>query len=194
MMKHLVSSLIAVVLSVTAITLVAMSKEPSILDSKQFQTAIHATTLRHQTNSLDAELSKAIDKFTESIAANPCKLSTASTPNLPGKKTCLTLAYENRGFAYFLKGDLERGIKDTTAAIELKPDYPDNYRNRAAAYKKLGKLSLAKQDLEKAMLVKPAYVNRSKGEIDAANPRFDSVFCIERNYYVDKKQFRIGNC
>src|SRR6188768_1702942 len=38
-------------------------------------------------------------------------------------------AYNNRGFAYYLKGDAERAIADYTRAIALRPNYPKAYNS-----------------------------------------------------------------
>ena len=39
-------------------------------------------------------------------------------------------AYNDRAFAYYLKGDFDRAITDYTRAIELRPNYPKAYNSR----------------------------------------------------------------
>lgn len=50
-------------------------------------------------------------------------------------------AYNDRGFAYYLKGNGERAIADFTRAIELRPNYPKAYNSRGVAYMSHGLLA-----------------------------------------------------
>jgi len=43
-------------------------------------------------------------------------------------------AYNDRGFAYYLKGNPERAIADYTRAIEPRPNYPKAYNSRGVVY------------------------------------------------------------
>src|SRR5262245_26279051 len=75
-------------------------------------------------------------------------------------------AYNDRGFAYYLKGDFERAISDYTRAIELRPDYPKAYNSRGVVYMQAG-YGPAKSvpDFDRAIKLKPdfryAYINRA---------------------------------
>jgi len=79
-------------------------------------------------------------------------------------------AYNDRGFAYYLKGKFEQAISDYTRAIELRPNYPKAFNSRGVAYM-AGGYGAAKSvpDFDRAIELKPdfryAYINR-------ANARF----------------------
>ena len=83
-------------------------------------------------------------------------------------------AYNNRGFAYYLKGDAERAISDYTRAIELRPNYPKAYNSRGVAYMAHG-YGAAKSvpDFDRAIALKPdfryAYINRANARL-ASHP------------------------
>ena len=46
----------------------------------------------------------------------------------------MRIAYNNRGGAYYLKGEYDSAIVDFTKAIELNPNYAIAYNNRGVAY------------------------------------------------------------
>jgi tetratricopeptide (TPR) repeat protein len=79
-------------------------------------------------------------------------------------------AYNDRGFAYYLKGDGERAIADYTRAIELRPNYPKAYNSRGVAYMSHG-YGAAKSvpDFDRAIALKPdfryAYINRANARL-----------------------------
>jgi len=81
-------------------------------------------------------------------------------------------AYNNRGFAYYLKGDFARAISDYTRAIELRPNYPKAYNSRGVAYMQ-GGYGAAKSvpDFDRAIELKPdfryAYINRANARLIA---------------------------
>ena len=83
-------------------------------------------------------------------------------------------AYNDRGFAYYRKGDVERAIADYTRAIELRPNYPKAYNSRGVAYMAHG-YGAAKSvpDFDRAIALKPdfryAYVNRANARL-ASHP------------------------
>ena len=83
-------------------------------------------------------------------------------------------AYNDRGFAYYLKGDAERAIADYTRAIELRPNYPMAYNSRGVAYMAHG-YGAAKSvlDFDRAIELKPdfryAYINRANARL-ASHP------------------------
>jgi len=79
-------------------------------------------------------------------------------------------AYNDRGFAYYLKGDVERAIADYTRAIELRPDYPKAYNSRGVAYMAHGYgASKSVPDFDRAIALKPdfryAYINRANARL-----------------------------
>lgn len=79
-------------------------------------------------------------------------------------------AYNDRGFAYYLKGDAERAISDYTRAIALRPNYPKAYNSRGVAYMAHG-YGAAKSvpDFDRAIALKPdfryAYINRANARL-----------------------------
>lgn len=79
-------------------------------------------------------------------------------------------AYNNRGFAYYLKGDGARAIADYTRAIELRPDYPKAYNSRGVVYMSGGYgRDKAIADFDRAIALKPdfryAYINRANARL-----------------------------
>jgi tetratricopeptide (TPR) repeat protein len=85
--------------------------------------------------------------------------------------------YNNRGHAYFAKGDNDRAIADYNRAIELKPDHASAYNNRGRTYYAKGDNDRAIADYNRAIELKPdaaeAYYNRgiayfAKGDKDQA--------------------------
>jgi tetratricopeptide (TPR) repeat protein len=75
-------------------------------------------------------------------------------------------AYNDRGFAYYLKGNAERAIADYTRAIELRPNYPKAYNSRGVVYMAHGYgRAEAVADFDRAIALKPdfryAYINRA---------------------------------
>jgi len=83
-------------------------------------------------------------------------------------------AYNDRGFAFYLKGDAERAIADYTRAIELRPNYPKAYNSRGVVYMAHG-YGVAKSvpDFDRAIALKPdfryAYINRANARL-ASHP------------------------
>jgi len=79
-------------------------------------------------------------------------------------------AYNDRAFAYYLKGDFERAIADYTRAIELRPNYPKAYNSRGVVYM-AGGYGAAKSvpDFDRAIELKPdfryAYINRANARL-----------------------------
>ena len=79
-------------------------------------------------------------------------------------------AYNDRAFAYYLKGDFDRAITDYTRAIELRPNYPKAYNSRGVVYM-AGGYGKAKSvpDFDRAIELKPdfryAYINRANARL-----------------------------
>ena len=57
---------------------------------------------------------------------------------------------DNRGVAYYNKGEYDQAIADFTEAIRLDPDNADIYHDRGLAYGKKGDESKSQADLSKA--------------------------------------------
>jgi tetratricopeptide (TPR) repeat protein len=86
-------------------------------------------------------------------------------------------AYNNRGTAWFYKGDYDRAIADCTRALELNPQYAEAYNNRGTAWFYKGDYDRAIADCTRALELNPqyaeAYNNRGtvrfyKGDYDRA--------------------------
>jgi tetratricopeptide (TPR) repeat protein len=72
-------------------------------------------------------------------------------------------AFNNRGVAYRLKGDIDRAIQDYTQAIKLNGKLASAFNNRGVAYDLKGDYERAIADYDKAITLKPtpeAYFNR----------------------------------
>lgn len=67
------------------------------------------------------------------------------------------VAYNNRGVAYWEKGDHDHALRDFDKAIALNPDYAEAYNNRGVAYRKKDEHARAIQDYNKAIDLKPDY-------------------------------------
>jgi tetratricopeptide (TPR) repeat protein len=83
-------------------------------------------------------------------------------------------AYNDRGFAYYLRGDAERAIADFTRAIELRPNYPKAYNSRGVVYMANGYgVEKSVPDFDRAIALKPdfryAYINRANAQL-ASHP------------------------
>lgn len=69
-----------------------------------------------------------------------------------------TLAFNNRGIAYFAKGDFDRAIEDYSQAIKLSPQFNAAFNNRGNAYVAKHDYDHAIQDFNEAIRIKPGYV------------------------------------
>jgi len=88
-------------------------------------------------------LPAALDKFTSS-----CLNSYDEAIRIaPG----LSLAYNNRGIAYFQLGQTQRAIQDFDETIRLDPELGLAYGNRAIGYAVLNRDREAGQDIERAV-------------------------------------------
>ena len=65
-------------------------------------------------------------------------------------------AYNNRGLAYFDKGNLDQAITDYDQAIALDPRFAPAYLNRGLAYVTTGRYDQALADLGKVLGLDPA--------------------------------------
>lgn len=77
-----------------------------------------------------------------------------------------SLAYVNRGSAYYLKNDYDRAISDYTQAIRLDPNYTIAYYNRGSAYFSKRDYDQAIKDYETVLRLEPNHADAKK-QLDA---------------------------
>src|ERR1700730_6090455 len=97
----------------------------------------------------------------------------------------LATAFNNRGFAYKLKGDYDRALQDYDQAIRLNHDNANAYNNRGIIYKIKGEYDRAIEEYSQAIWLSnndypAAFFNRAKayfakGQYDRALADFDVV-------------------
>ena len=71
------------------------------------------------------------------------------------REISLATDYNNRGWWYSAKGDLNRAIADYTEVIKFDPDSARAHNNRARAYEKKGDYTLALQDYVEVSRLEP---------------------------------------
>lgn len=62
----------------------------------------------------------------------------------------LAVAYNGRAVVHALHGEMERGIEDSSKAIDLAPEDPRFYRTRGLILREMGETGSAETDLAKA--------------------------------------------
>jgi len=104
------------------------------------------------------------------------------------------IAYNNRGEAYFRKGDYDRAIFDYDQALSIDPNYKTAYylyENRGTAYLMKGDYERAIADYHQALRINPndanAYYNRgtayfNKGDFEEAISDFNKALEINPGY------------
>jgi tetratricopeptide (TPR) repeat protein len=106
---------------------------------------------------MENKLDEAITYYSEVISLQP----DAST---------LTIVYQGRGFAYFLKREFAPAIGDFTKAMEYNPNDAITYYSRGTAYSLAREFDLAIKDYTKAIELKPefseVYVHRGAAYVD----------------------------
>jgi tetratricopeptide (TPR) repeat protein len=70
-----------------------------------------------------------------------------------------TIAFINRGNAYFAKGDFDRAIEDYSHAIRLSPQLNAAFNNRGNAYVAKHDYDRAIHDFNEALRIKPGYLS-----------------------------------
>jgi tetratricopeptide (TPR) repeat protein len=96
------------------------------------------------------------------------------------------ISYNNRGYAYFFKGDKDHAIADYDQAIRLDPAYAIAYHNRGIAYFGKADYDHAITDYDQAIRLDPKhadYVRRGvayswKGDYDRAIGDFDHAIGV----------------
>ena len=101
------------------------------------------------------------------------------------------ITYNNRGWHYFKKGDIDRAIADYNESIRLDPKYALAYNNRGWAYYDKGDIDRAFADYNEAIRLDPKYVfaynnrgnaYRDQGDIDRAIADFNKAIRLDRKY------------
>jgi tetratricopeptide (TPR) repeat protein len=97
------------------------------------------------------------------------------------------LAYNNRGYAHYLKRDYVHAEEDYAAGLSQFPSYADLYNDRGLLYDALGDHARAMEDYNQAIARKPgyvgAYINRGVnyyggGDYDHALHDFDQAIAL----------------
>ncbi|MCX5694595.1 MAG: tetratricopeptide repeat protein [Candidatus Omnitrophica bacterium] len=66
--------------------------------------------------------------------------------------------YNERGLAYFDKGEYDKALIDFTQAVKLNRNYADGFYNRGKVYQKKGEYGKAVFDYTEAIKIEPGYV------------------------------------
>ena len=112
----------------------------------------------------------------------------------------LAEAFNARGVAYRLKGDLDRAIQDYSQAIKLNDKLAAAYNNRGVAYDRKGEYDRAISDYEQAIKLKPSpepYFNRgntylAKGQYDHAIDDFNQALRLKAELRAGSRQSLLG--
>ena len=103
----------------------------------------------------------------------------------------LARAFNNRGFAYYEKGEYDRAIADYDRAIQLTPDYAYAFSNRGNVYDHKGEYDRAIADYDQVIRLKPdhalSFYNRGiayrlKGEYEQAIRDYDRAIELKPDY------------
>ena len=103
----------------------------------------------------------------------------------------VAITFNNRGIAYWNKGEYDRAIRDYDQAIGLKPDFADAFNNRGYTFFLKGEYDRAIREYDQAILLKPdfplAFNNRgiayrNKGNYDRAIRDYDQAIRLKPDY------------
>lgn len=103
------------------------------------------------------------------------------------------VAYNNRGYSYYILEQYEQSIQDYTKAIELDPNFPLAYINRGISYRNLKQYEQAIQDYVKVIELDPndttAYYNRGNNyrylkQYEEAIQDYNKAIELDPNYAV----------
>lgn len=100
-------------------------------------------------------------------------------------------AFNSRGLARRVKGDLQGALEDANEAIRLKPDFPEAYNNRGRARRETYDVNGALEDYDEAIRLKPDFAeafnnrgiaHRDKHDNDRALADFTQVVHLVPNH------------
>jgi tetratricopeptide (TPR) repeat protein len=74
----------------------------------------------------------AIADYTKALAINPN----------------MEMIWNNRAYAYYLSGDMDKGLQDINKAISINPKYARAYKTRGVIYTKLEQADKAQADFQ----------------------------------------------
>jgi tetratricopeptide (TPR) repeat protein len=106
-------------------------------------------------------------------------------------KPDLAVAFNGRGAARYIKGDIEGALRDFDEAIRLRPDSGSAFNNRSYARYDKGDLDGALRDANEAIRIKPdnarAFNNRGRasygnGDFDEALKDYNEAIRIKPDY------------
>ncbi len=98
------------------------------------------------------------------------------------------LSLNNRGFAHFRKGELEKALVDFDRAIRMQPQLADAYNNRGNVWQEKGDLEKALADFNQAIKLNPrhsaafnnrANIHQTKGHLDEALADYNQSIALE---------------
>jgi tetratricopeptide (TPR) repeat protein len=140
-------------MSVTIATAVLLSLTAAANIERQAQNDAESHLQRGEDLSAARQYDRAIAAYTAAIELKPDYAE----------------AYNDRGFAHYLKGDGHEAIADFTRAIALRPNYPKAYNSRGVMYMIGGHKAKAVEDFDRAIALKPdfryAYINRANARL-----------------------------
>lgn len=96
--------------------------------------------------------------WTSCLDSNPdiaVKACTSLIDSHADKPADLATAFNNRGSAFYRKGEFDQAIKDLNQAIQLRPAYAQAFNNRGNAYLRTHQYDLAIKDFSQAISLKP---------------------------------------
>jgi tetratricopeptide (TPR) repeat protein len=104
-----------------------------------------------------ADAGNRCERLSGDAAITACDEAIQQNPKTPEN-------YNNRGYEYRNKGDIDRALTDFNKAIELSPKYAMAYNNRGSAYRDRGEPDRAFADFDRSIEFNPksvkAYFNR----------------------------------
>jgi tetratricopeptide (TPR) repeat protein len=98
------------------------------------------------------------------------------------------LALNNRGFAHYCKGNLDKALADFDLAIRMAPRLADAYNNRGNIWQGKGDLEKAQADFNQAIKLNPrhshafnnrANLHQAKGELNEAIADYSQSITLE---------------
>jgi tetratricopeptide (TPR) repeat protein len=165
-----------------------------------------ATAAMGQSWQGNLEKCKSVDSDTRITGCTAIIQSGLLTKLLPA--STLSIMYDNRGTAYYNKGDYDRAIQDYDQAIRINPNGVSGYYSRGSAYYKKGDYDRVIQDLNEAIRLSPKDTSlydlrgesyKNKSDYDRAiqdfneaihlNPNFERAYFDCGNAYIDKDDY-----